>query len=213
MPVLNVTLPVTLHQIGSILKKVERYLRELPAPPQLTNESTPTCEAGSSSSIPEILHHARSVLPSLKIQDPFMWSVEITERVYNITNNIVSIFELRTKQSVERRIITIAAGFLAWNSCHYHDKKYNSEVPFTKLREPKEKCDFQTFLTLTKLDIDDLTARHATIGQPPPLWFPGVLSIGQNPKKYQKVERCCGKVGKKRLVTTLWLSTMVTQKG
>ncbi|XP_046443538.1 uncharacterized protein LOC124193715 [Daphnia pulex] len=159
-PVLNVTPPVTHYQLGATLKKLERYLKELPEPPQLTNKSTTTCEAGSSRSIPVVLHHARSVLPSLRIHDPFKSSVEITERVYNITNNIVSIFDRRTKQSFDRRIITIAAGFLAWQSCHYYDKNFNSEVPFKELIEPNKKGYFQKYLTLTNLDIGDGTANH-----------------------------------------------------
>ncbi|EFX84435.1 hypothetical protein DAPPUDRAFT_238750 [Daphnia pulex] len=159
-PVLNVTPPVTHYQLGATLKKLERYLKELPEPPQLTNKSTTTCEAGSSRSIPVVLHHARSVLPSLRIHDPFKSSVEITERVYNITNNIVSIFDRRTKQSFDRRIITIAAGFLAWQSCHYHHENFNSGVPFKELIEPNKTGYFQKYLTLTNLDIGDGTARH-----------------------------------------------------
>lgn len=163
LPVLNVTPPVTMSLLGIAVKRVDKYRREkLPAPSQLSDEST-TLESGSSTcTIPEINKHARSVLPNLKVQDPFMTSVEITERVYNITNKIVKIFERRTKQSFDRRILTIAAGFLAWQSCHYYDKRYNSQVPFTELREPKEKSDFQKYLTLTNLGIDDQTARHIT---------------------------------------------------
>jgi hypothetical protein len=161
LPVLNVSPPVTLYKLGAILKKVERHLKgNFPALPQPSLESTRTSEAGSSSSIPVVFHHARSVLPKLKVQDPFLPSVEISERVYNITDNIVAVFERRTKQSFDRRIITIAAGFLAWQSCHYYDKNFNSKVPFKELIEPNKTGYFQKFLTLTNLDIGDVTAKH-----------------------------------------------------
>lgn len=107
-----------------------------------------------------MFHHACSVLPKLKVQDPFLPSVEISERVYNITDNIVAVFRRRTKQSFDRRIITIAAGFLAWQSCHYFDKNFNSKVPFKELIEPNKAGYFQKYLTLTNLDIDDVTANH-----------------------------------------------------
>ncbi|XP_046443541.1 uncharacterized protein LOC124193660 [Daphnia pulex] len=161
LPVLNVSPPVTLYKLGAILKKVERHLKgNFPALPQPSLESTRTSEAGSSSSIPVVFHHARSVLPKLKVQDPFLPSVEISERVYNITDNIVAVFERRTKQSFDRRIITIAAGFLAWQSCHYYDKNFNSKVPFKELIEPNKTGYFQKYLTLTYLDIGDVTAKH-----------------------------------------------------
>jgi len=161
LPVLDVTPPVTMFSIGVAVKRVDRYRRDmLAAPSQLSTESTATWEAGSTCTVSVISKHARSILPNLKVQDPFMSNVEITERVYNITNKIVQIFERRTKRSFDRRIITIAAGFLAWQSCHYYDKHYNSQVPFTELREPKEKSDFEKYLTVTHLDIDDQTAGY-----------------------------------------------------
>jgi hypothetical protein len=61
---------------------------------------------------------------------------------------------------VSSRIITIAAGFLAWQSCHYYDKNFNSKVPFKELIEPNKTGYFQKYLTLTNLDIGDVTANH-----------------------------------------------------
>lgn len=164
LPVLNVTPPVTKSLLGTAVKKVDAYCKEsLSAQPANKSTTTSQEEQPSTSAVPEIgKHAARFVLSNLRVQDPFMPTEEITERVYNITNKIVQVFERRTKKSFDRRMITIAAGFLAWQSCHYYDKKYNSQVPFTELREPKEKSDFQKYLTLTKLDINDHTARGIT---------------------------------------------------
>lgn len=164
LPVLDP--PISLHCIGEALKKVEQYLKD--KMPESAN--TPTTSASDedqpnsvSDAGPDIASRVRSVLPNLKVEDPFMPTEDITERIYNTTAKIVRIFERRTKRSYDPRIITIAAGYLAWQSCHYYDKDHNKKVPFTELREPTEARDYQTYLAQTHLtNIDAVVARSIT---------------------------------------------------
>ncbi|KAI9563172.1 hypothetical protein GHT06_010630 [Daphnia sinensis] len=163
LPVLDP--PVSLQCIGDALKKVEQYLKD--KMPESANRSTSASDDDQPSSVndagPDISSRVRSVLPNLKVEDPFMPTKDITERVYNTTTKIVRVFERRTKRSYDPRIITIAAGYLAWQSCHYYDKDHNKEVPFIELREPTEARDYQKYLALTHLtNIDAVVARSIT---------------------------------------------------
>ncbi|XP_057367150.1 uncharacterized protein LOC130688203 [Daphnia carinata] len=163
LPVLD--RPISLQCIGDALKKIEQYLKDkMP-------ESVHTSTSASGEDLPssgndaglDIVSRVRSVLPNLKVEDPFKPTEDITQRVYNTTAKIVRIFERRTKRSYDPRLMTIAAGYLAWQSCHYYDKDHNKDVPFTELREPTEARDYQKYLAQTHLtNIDVVVARSIT---------------------------------------------------
>ena len=155
---------VSFTEFGRAVKKVYKHQEKTTVlrPDKFNNESTTVTtqydEQPSTSTIHDISKPAFTHLGNLKVHDPFMPSVEITERVRNITDKIFQIYVRRIKKSFDPRIVTIAAGFLAWQSCHYYDKNHNSQVPFIELREPTEDSDFQKYLTLTHLEIDDHNA-------------------------------------------------------
>lgn len=160
LPVLDP--PISLQCMGEALKKIEKYLKNK-VPESTVSTSDEELPSSSNDADPDIASRVRSVLPNLKVEDPFMLTEDITERIYNTTAQIVKIFERRTKRSFDPRVTIIAAGYLAWQSCHYYDRNHNSGVPFTELREPTEARDYQKFLAQTHLtNIDAVVVRSIT---------------------------------------------------
>lgn len=99
----------------------------------------------------------RSVLPKSVLHDPFLADVDITNRVLQLTEKIIQLIMRRTSKSIEPTYTTIAACYLAWQSCFFYQKKYHAQVPLESLKSPAKMSTLREYLSLAKIPETDTT--------------------------------------------------------
>lgn len=101
---------VSVPKIASVLKSVEATMNQKPA------------NNGAIMDVPSLV---RTVLPRIELLDPFTGN-DITERVTNMIEKIIQLVQRRSSRSFDPNFITLAAGYLAWQSCFYYQVHFNA---------------------------------------------------------------------------------------
>ena len=151
---------ITLRQVSSILGiSVPKIACTLKFVESLQNENE---QPSNQSKIGEnavgvynVCGLVRSVLPQFELHDPFLPSVNITQRVLNLTEKTLQLVQRRSAKSIDPNFITIAAGYLAWQSCFFYQKVHHGHVPLESLKTPSKITTLSEYLILARLTTSD----------------------------------------------------------
>lgn len=120
----------------------------------------------SSGAITNIDSLVKTVLPEIVLSDPFVPEVDITDRVLSLAGKIIALVQRKSTHSLEPNLVTIAAHFLAWQSCFYYQKAHHSHIPMDRLKKPGSLPSLEKHLELLKLDrrmLDPIRRCHSHI--------------------------------------------------
>ena len=136
---------IPLSKIASCLKYVENLLGEK--------------EQRSNGAIVNTNSLVRSILPQLKLHDPFLPGVDITQRVLNLTERIIQLVQRRSNKNIEPNFVTIAASYLAWQSCFFYKKAYHGNVSIEALSVPGKISTLEEYLTTARVTTSESLIR------------------------------------------------------
>lgn len=141
---------ITLRQVSSIIGvSVPKIAASLKYVESLLGKD----EQPSNGAITNVCGIVRSVLPQFELQDPFVTGRNITQRVLKLTERIIQLVQRRTAKSGDPNYITIAAGFLAWQSCFFYQKAHHGQIPLESLKSPAKMSTLDEYLVMVRLTV------------------------------------------------------------